>query len=56
MLTAAYDGGVTVWSTADWKKITDQKIGGIADVHFNSDSNKIIAAERYGKISIIELE
>ena len=56
MLTAAYDNGVTVWSTANWKKITDQKIGYIMDVHFNSESNKIIAAHWKGEISIIDLE
>ena len=58
-----YIYGLGVWSTADWKKIGVSKNIDIynkecvVDVHFNSASNKLIAAHRnQGYISIIDLE
>ena len=50
------EGGVTVWSTADWKKIAEVKIGEIVDVKFNSGSNKILAVRRSGEISMVDIE
>ena len=49
-------GGITVWSTSDWKRLEDLKIGEIMDVHFNSTAAKVIAAAHNGKISVVDLE
>ena len=56
MLAVGYSSGITVWSTADWKKLTDLEIGHTEGVNFNSDSSKIIAAHRNGQLSVIDLE
>ena len=56
MLAVANWEGIAVWSTSDWKKLADLKIGWIVDVHFNSTSTKILAAGSSGEISIIDLE
>ena len=56
MLAVGNWNGVTVWSTADWKKLADLEIGNIKDVNFNSASNKILATSYYGEVSIIDLE
>ena len=56
MLAVANYKGVTVWSTADWKKLTNLEIDMIVGVNFNSDSTKIIAAHFDGQLSVIDLE
>ena len=56
MLAVAHYKGVTVWSTADWKKLADLEIGVIMGVNFNSVSTKIIAAHNNGQLSVIDLE
>lgn len=56
LLAVGYRDGLALWSTADWSKLADQKIGHIVDVHFNSTSSKVIAADRQGEVSVIDLE
>ena len=56
LLAVGYRDGLTLWSTADWAKLADQKIGHIVDVHFNLASSKAIVADREGEVSVIDLE
>ena len=48
------NGGVTIWSTTEWKKLADLILGWTVDVRFNS--NKILAAHCDARISIVDLE
>ena len=56
MLAVGHSSGLTVWSTADWKKLADLEIDWIEGINFNSDSSKIIAAHENGQLSVIDLE
>ena len=48
-----FEGGVKVWSTADWTELEDFEFGSIHGVSFTSDSNRILAASKSGSLSVI---